>query len=129
MAGVILIVEDCPESASNLEIALAALPGTEVAVAASGLEAWRYLDATPLRDVVALVTDLEMPRMNGFELIERVRADPRFLRLPIIVLSGATDPAAPDLVRRLGASAYFPKPYSPGEVRNQLERLLNDKSR
>ena len=128
MSRVVLIVEDCPEAASNLEIALGVLPGLEVTVRASGAEALEYLRAPRRRDVAALVTDLEMPRMSGFELIERVRSDPRFLHLPIIVISGATDPGAYDRVLRLGASAYFAKPYSPGEVRNHLERLLNANS-
>jgi CheY-like chemotaxis protein len=63
--------------------------------------------------------------MDGFELIETVRSDPRYGRLPIIVLSGDTDPSTPERVRRLGANAFFSKPYSPAEVRNKVKELVN----
>jgi CheY-like chemotaxis protein len=64
-----------------------------------------------------------MPAMDGFELIERVRA--RSDRLPIVVVSGDTDPATPERLRRLGVDAYFPKPYSPLQVKRKVEELLN----
>lgn len=125
MSRIVLIVEDSPEAAATLEIALCRTPDLEVAVTASGVEALAYLGERGARDVAALVTDLDMPRMNGFELIERVRSDPRYLHLPIIVISGTSDPAAHRRVLAVGASAYFAKPYSPGEVRTLLERLVN----
>jgi CheY-like chemotaxis protein len=126
MARLVLIVDDSPQAATNLEIALLAVDGIEVAVANSGAEALRIIDANPC-PLAAVITDLEMPRIDGFELIRRLRADPRFARLPIIVSTGATDPGAPDRARRLGADAFFLKPYSPAELRNRLERLLHEK--
>jgi CheY-like chemotaxis protein len=78
--------------------------------------------------VSAVVTDLNMPRMDGFELIERIRAKPRHRQLPIIVVSGDTDPRTPQRVSALGADAFFSKPYSPAQVRLKLEQLLDAKS-
>ena len=75
--------------------------------------------------VCALVTDLHLPAMDGFQLIERVRADSRNARLPIVVLSGDTDPRTPERIYRLGANAYFVKPYSPAQVRQRVEQLLD----
>jgi CheY-like chemotaxis protein len=124
MARLVLIVDDCPQSAVTLEIALQGLPGVETLVAGTGAEALRLME-TAGRPVDAIITDLDMPSMDGFELIERIRADQRFQRLPIIVSSATTDPATPDRVRRLGVNAFFPKPFSPTELRNQLEQLLN----
>ena len=72
-----------------------------------------------------MVTDLQMPSMDGFELIERVRADQKLARLPIIVVSGDTNPETPERVRRLGADSFFTKPFSPAEVRRKLEQLLH----
>jgi CheY-like chemotaxis protein len=83
------------------------------------------LDSDSGDPVRAMVTDLHMPRIDGFELIERVRADPRHSRIPIIALSGDSDPGTPDRLRRLGADAFFAKPYSPAAVRDKLEQLLN----
>lgn len=76
---------------------------------------------------MAVVTDLEMPQMSGYELIEHLRSDPRYSRLPIIVSSGSVDPDAPRRALRIGADAYFSKPYSPGELRQKLETLLKER--
>ena len=120
-----MIVEDSDTSADTLEIALLSLPDVSVAHAASGRKAWQLIQN---QGVAAIVTDLHMPHMDGFELIERVRAAGGAARVPIIVISGDSDPGTPERVRRLGADAYFAKPYSPAAVRETLERLLHENS-
>jgi CheY-like chemotaxis protein len=120
-----LIVEDSDTSADTLEVALLSLPDVSVAHAGSGRKAWQLIQS---ERVSAIITDLQMPHMDGFELIERVRAATRLGHLPIIVVSGDSDPDTPERVRRLGADAYFPKPYSPAAVRDTLERLLHENS-
>ena len=52
----------------------------------------------------------------------------RLDHVAIIVVSGDSDPETPERVRRLGADAYFAKPYSPAAVRDTLERLLHENS-
>jgi two-component system chemotaxis response regulator CheY len=121
----VLIVEDAGSCATTLEIAFSALRGVSVTIASSGHEAWGVLESDSDHPVNALVTDLHMPRMDGFELIARVRRDPRHRGLPIIVLSGDSDPETPERVRRLGVDAFFGKPYSPAAVREKLEQLLH----
>ena len=118
----VLIVEDSEHSADALEIALTGIPGVAVVMARSGMEALRILGG---RTVGVIVTDLNMPRMDGFELIRRVREQRELAQTPIVVVSGDTDPETPERVARLGVSAFFPKPYSPGEVRRKLEQILN----
>ena len=118
----VLIVEDSEHSADALEIALTGIPGVAVVMARSGMEALRILGG---RNVGVIVTDLNMPRMDGFELIRRVREQRELAQTPIVVVSGDTDPETPERVARLGVSAFFPKPYSPGEVRRKLEQILN----
>ena len=125
MRRIVLIVEDSEQCASTLEIALLSIPGVEIARVSGGAEALEFLRGQQGAEVCALVTDLNMPRMDGFELIEQVRADHPHARIPIVVVSGATDPQAPARVRQLGADAYFSKPYSPAQVRAKLEQLLN----
>ncbi|HTP35089.1 MAG TPA: response regulator [Candidatus Acidoferrales bacterium] len=119
----ILIVEDSENSAAMLEMAFLGIPGVTVVQAASGVEALRLLDT--LTSVQAVVTDLNMPRMDGFELIQRIRGDERLRSTPIIVVSADTDPDTPRRVAALGADAYFTKPFSPAQVRRALEQLLN----
>jgi CheY-like chemotaxis protein len=72
-----------------------------------------------------MITDLRMPGMDGFELIERVRANAAMAAIPIIVVSADSARETQDRVRRLGANAFFVKPYSPAAVRQRLEELLH----
>jgi len=119
----VLIVEDSENSAATLEIALLGIPGLSVLLAPSAVEALRILNGGAA--VQAILTDLNMPRMDGFELIRRICEDRRLCATPIIVVSADTDPATPERVARLGVSAFFPKPYSPAAVRHKLEQLLD----
>jgi CheY-like chemotaxis protein len=118
----VLIVDDSMWLAITLEVALLMLPEVKVVHAGSGLEAWKMIEKWPIS---AIVTDLNMPGMDGFELIERVRATPATARIPIIVVSADGDPEHQDRARRLGADAFFVKPYSPAAVRETLEELLH----
>lgn len=118
----IVIVEDTETCAATLEIAFLSIPDVTVVAVSSARQALDILHSGP---VSALVTDLHMPRMDGFELIRKVRADSRFSRLPVIVVSGDTDPRTPERVSRMGVDAFFSKPYSPAEVREKLEHLLD----
>ncbi|MBM3726643.1 MAG: response regulator [Acidobacteria bacterium] len=119
----ILVVEDSGDLADTLTVAFDGL-GT-VVPARNGLEALRVLSGECGARVRAIVTDLQMPRMDGFELLEKLQTEGAFHPRPVIVISGDTDPAVPGRVRGLGASAFFPKPFSPGEVKAKLEALLN----
>jgi CheY-like chemotaxis protein len=75
--------------------------------------------------VQAIITDLNMPRMDGFELIRRVREDGRMEGVPIIVVSADTDPRTPERIAQMKVDAFFAKPFSPAQVRRKLEQLLH----
>jgi CheY-like chemotaxis protein len=124
----VLIVEDSENSAAMLEIAFLGIPNVAILQTASAVEAMRILDSGDAH-VSVIVTDLNMPRMDGFELIRRVRADRRLANLPIIVVSADTDPTTPTRVAELGVDAFFPKPFSPAQVRRKLEQLLDGSTR
>jgi CheY-like chemotaxis protein len=122
-ARAVLIVEDSENSAAMLEIAFSEIPGVSLMLAPSAVEAWRILhDGAIFR---AIVTDLNMPHMDGFELIRMVREDQALAATPIIVVSADTDPRTPERVAQLGVDAFFPKPFSPAKVRRKLEQILD----
>jgi CheY-like chemotaxis protein len=123
MQRTVLIVEDADTCASTLEIVFSAL-GVEVVVASNGEQAWRVIQHAD-SNLAAVVTDLEMRGMDGYELIERIRGQSAHEHVPIMVITGTSDPDAQDRVRRLGANAFFTKPFSPALVRDQLEQWLN----
>jgi len=124
MAQTVLIVEDSENVAENLEVVLTTIDGISVVIAASGREALKMLVNGDC-EIAAMVTDLNLPFVDGFELIEAARGNQRYSRLPIVVVSGDCHPDTPERLRRLGANAYFPKPYSPAELKRTLEGLLN----
>jgi CheY-like chemotaxis protein len=119
----VLIVDDSENAAITLEMALLGIPGIAVFTASSGAEALRILGNAG--SVGAIVTDLNMPRMDGFELIRRLRSDRRLSATPVVVVSADTDPETPRRVAQLGVSAYFAKPFSPAAVRRKLEQILD----
>ena len=120
----VLIVEDSENNAATLEIAFLSIPGLSIRMATSGVEALRILEGDN-GAINAVVTDLNMPRMDGFELIRRIRQHRTRSTTPIIVVSADTDPNTPDRIAQLGVSAFFPKPYSPAQVRRKLEQILD----
>src|SRR4029077_3891208 len=90
----ILIVEDSETCAETLQIALESMPGLKTVVLQSlgaALTDLRKKDS----DIAALVTDLHMPRHDGFELIRQLRAEDRYARLPVLLISGDSDPQLP----------------------------------
>lgn len=119
----VLIVED-DDNVTPLEIALAALDGVRVMILANGREAIELL-RVPSMNIAAVVTDLHLPHVDGFELIRTIRAHERYSHLPVVVVSGDTHPEVPERLRTLGADAFFSKPYSPAEIRKTLRGLLN----
>jgi DNA-binding response OmpR family regulator len=122
MKRLVLIVEDVESCRDTLEVALMELPDLAVQSVTSGEEALEWLAAN---EVCALVTDLHLPQMDGCELIEAIRFELKRSSMPILVISGDGDPFTPDKVTRLGANAYFAKPFSPAEVRHKLVELIN----
>ena len=82
--------------------------GYQVTAVADGEEA---LEALRLGAFDAVLTDLEMPRLNGYELIEEIRRGPRGGELPIVVITTRAGGKHLDLARRLGATACFGKPF------------------
>ena len=120
----ILIVEDSTQNATTIEMTLLGIPGVSVLLATSASEALRIV-GEPDSSIGAIITDLNMPRMSGFELIEKIRNNQRTSALPIIVVSGDTDPETPERVARMRVDAFFPKPFSPAQVRRKLEQILN----
>jgi CheY-like chemotaxis protein len=74
--------------------------------------------------VSAVITDIHLPEMTGLDLVARIRQNPRFRSLPILVVSADADPSTPARALSLGANAYFAKPFSPSAMRKKLEELI-----
>jgi CheY-like chemotaxis protein len=120
-AQTILIVDDMPESLSVLGELLQ--PHYRVRVATSGARALREAASTPRPDLILL--DVMMPDMDGYTVLDRLRADPATCAIPVIFITAldAAEDEAYGLAR--GAADYITKPVRPAivlaRVRGQLE--------
>ena len=122
MSKRILIVDDEPNIVISLEFLLKR-EGYQVAIAADGEAALEALAATAA-DVVVL--DVMLPRMSGFEVSQRIRADPRWRDVKILMLTAKGRETEIAKGIRLGADLYVTKPFSTRDLVLQLKRLLGD---
>ncbi|MEL6916675.1 MAG: response regulator transcription factor [Bacteroidota bacterium] len=88
----------------------------------NGLEAFSWLQSGNIPDLI--ITDLEMPEMDGFELIKRVKQSGFFKDIPIIVLSCKDNSVDRVNCLKLGADDYMIKPFNPEELLIRVEKLL-----
>ncbi|HMC13300.1 MAG TPA: response regulator, partial [Gallionellaceae bacterium] len=100
--------------------------GYEVATAKDGVDALEQLtQITP--DVMLL--DVEMPRMDGFELTRAIRRDPKLHKLPILMITSRTAEKHRDYALELGVNAYFGKPFQEEELLQQIAVFINKPGR
>jgi two-component system chemotaxis response regulator CheY len=116
-----LVVEDSKTMRAMLVDSLARIPGMEVAEAENGLAAIRALAAQRF-DLV--VTDVNMPVMDGLKLVRHVRGDPRHEKTPVVVITTENAPHDRDRALALGANAYIEKPIQAPRVISAVKRLL-----
>ena len=117
-----LIIEDSPMMRQLLVFALARIRNLRVTEADDGVDGLRKLAGARF-DII--VTDINMPIMDGLKLIRRVRTDPVHKDTPIIVIT--TEGAEEDRHRaiQLGANAYITKPIQAPQVIAKVKELLN----
>lgn len=116
----VLVVDDSRTMRLLISFALGKYWGCNIREAGNGLEALAALaEATP--DL--MVVDINMPEMNGFELIENVRRDPSKKALPIVVIT--TEGGDEDIRKgmQVGATEYLVKPFQPHKLQAIIDRL------
>ncbi|MEQ8942955.1 MAG: hybrid sensor histidine kinase/response regulator [Phycisphaerales bacterium] len=77
--------------------------------------------------VQAVICDIEMPRLDGYGFLARIKSDPAFSDLPVSMLTSRTGEKHRQLAMTLGASGYFSKPYNERELLDTLEQLIRGK--
>lgn len=101
---------------------LRGLPGLTFGQASSGLEA---IERLSLANYAAMVLDLNMPDIGGFEVIEFVRAQDKLKTLPILVVTTRGDDSSKDRALGLGANAFMTKPFTPEAIMTAIRDLLH----
>ncbi|WP_247215652.1 response regulator [Synechococcus sp. C9] len=118
----ILIAEDSVATRQLLE-RLLQRSGYQVHSGRDGQEAWEWLSQATHR-VGLVISDIEMPRLNGFGLLQRIRTHDRHYALPVVMLTSRTGDRHRQKALSLGASHYLVKPIVPGELLTVVAALL-----
>lgn len=121
MKKVVLIADDSPTIRKFVAFSLT-MQGLEVVAAVDGMEA---LEKIPEHKIDLLITDLNMPNMDGFELIKAVRANDEFKDIPIIILSSLSSSEEIEKGMSCGANSYLVKPFDPKRIQYEVAKYLN----
>lgn len=87
-----------------------------------GIQGWNVLNENT--DISMLITDWNMPEMNGLELVKKVRADARFNDLPIIMVTTEGGKAEVITALKAGVNNYIVKPFTPQVLKEKLAAVL-----
>jgi DNA-binding response OmpR family regulator len=121
MSQRVLLCDDEIHILRAAEIKLARA-GYEVECASDGQEGWEAIER---RRPDILITDCQMPRLDGFGLVERVRQNPSLADLPILMLTAkGFEIAHADAAQRWGIMAILAKPFSPRQLLKYVEEVL-----
>jgi two-component system chemotaxis response regulator CheY len=116
----ILAVDDSPSIRKLVEFSLKS-KGYAVVTAENGQEALEIL----ARDRFdAVILDINMPKMDGFEFLKRFRGDAGYATIPVIMLTTEGQEEDREAALALGANDYFMKPFKPSDLIAIVERLL-----
>jgi len=115
----ILTVDDSRTMRDMLRMALVKA-GFNVVEAVDGEHGLEVLNANGA-DVI--ITDINMPKLDGFGFIEAVREDASYRATPILVLTTESDPAKKDRARRAGATGWIVKPFHPEKLVEAIRRV------
>jgi len=117
----ILVVEDSPTMRQLISFALKRMKGIEIVEASDGVEGLKKLNSGTYN---LIITDINMPVMDGLKLISLVRRDLKYRTIPIMIIT--TEGGAEDRERALalGADAYITKPIQAGNVLDAAKSLL-----
>ncbi len=121
MDKTILAVDDSVSIRKFITLALK-VQGFKIVTCADGMEA---LEALPNHQIDLMITDLNMPNVDGFELIRVVRQNPEYKNLPIIILSSLSDNNDIENGLKLGANSYLIKPFNTKKIQYEVSKYLN----
>lgn len=120
MAKTILVAEDSDSIRKFIALALK-LQGYKVVAAVDGMDA---LEKLPTEKFDLILTDLNMPNIDGYKLIQTVRSDPEYKDIPIIILSSLSKDEDVQAGLSVGANSYLIKPFNQKRVQYEVAKYL-----
>jgi len=118
----LLVVDDSSTMRRIIKNTLQRLGFNDVLEAEHGVEAWQIMERTP--DINVLITDWNMPEMNGLDLVRKVRAEKKYENIPIIMVT--TEGGKREVITAIkeGVNNYIVKPFTPQVLKEKLEDVL-----
>jgi two-component system chemotaxis response regulator CheY len=120
MAKTILIVDDSASMRQVIGIALKDA-GYELIEAGDGNEALKKLDGAKIH---LIISDINMPNMDGISFVREVKQNPRYKFTPIIMLTTEVNQAKKDAAKEAGAKAWVNKPFQPKTLLEAVSKLI-----
>lgn len=118
----ILVIEDDPNALEMLRFRFEKA-GYEISVAEDGDEG--LLKSLRKPDLILL--DVRIPKMDGWQLCKAIKSEPRTRHIPVIMLTGCSQPIQEEYGKACGADAYLTKPWDPKELMTITRQLLQRK--
>ncbi len=121
MKKIILVADDSPSIRKFVSFALK-LKGYEIISASDGMEA---LEKLPNTKINLVITDLNMPNLDGFELIKAIRNNAELKEIPIIILSSLSGNEEIKKGMEIGANSFLSKPFDQNRIAYEVSKYLN----
>nr|MBP3724067.1 chemotaxis response regulator CheY [Campylobacter sp.] len=118
----LLVVDDSSTMRRIIKNTLQRLGHKDILEAEHGVEAWDLLQQNA--DINVLITDWNMPEMNGLELVKKVRAEKKYEDMPIIMVTTEGGKAEVITALKAGVNNYIVKPFTPQVLKEKLEDVL-----
>jgi len=118
----VLVVDDSSTMRRIIVNTLARLGYKDVVQGADGVEAWEAMQANP--DIGVVITDWNMPNMNGLELVKKIRAEEKYIDIPIIMVTTEGGKAEVITALKAGVNNYIVKPFTPQVLKEKLQAVL-----
>jgi two-component system chemotaxis response regulator CheY len=122
----ILVVDDSPTMRQFIVFALQRLPGLEIMQAGDGVSALKQLSSEKYD---LLLTDINMPMMDGLKLVSLIRNDPNYYQLPIVMITTEGSEITREKALKMGATEYITKPLQTTRLVDVVRQLLNPEKR
>jgi two-component system chemotaxis response regulator CheY len=116
----VMVVDDSPSVRRQVCMALAPA-GYTLVEASDGIEAISKLENA---DVSLIICDINMPRMNGLDLVEKVKSSPAYAKLPVLMLTSEGQPTLIHRAKKAGARGWIVKPFKPDMLAAAVQSLL-----
>jgi CheY-like chemotaxis protein len=116
----VLVVDDSKVIRDLIAVNLE-LEGYDVMRAADGVEG---LELVAVQRPDAITVDVVMPRLDGFELVKRLRADPATADIPVVAVTGRASAADREHGEQVGVDVYLTKPFEPAALVETVARLI-----